>query len=75
MTGREVIASHTNSEGERITIERITADGHEFSGQLVLVIHDDPPLFSQAPMLLDDETQEWLANALYSLRESTDAPS
>lgn len=63
----EIIANHVNSEGEIITIRRCT-DG-EFAGQLLLVIHDDGPLDTEAPTLLDEGTQEWLLSFLLSQKE------
>ena len=58
----DVVASHVNSEGERITVEIAHGDG--FEGRLLLVIHDDPPLAVKAPMLLDSGTADWLATVL-----------
>lgn len=54
----EIVATYTNSEGEEMTIERVTRG--DFAGQLVLVIHDDYPSKVRAPMLLDEGTREWL---------------
>ena len=56
---------HRNMEGELISIE--ISDAPRFQGQLLLVIHDDPPPNGSgiaAPMLLDHDTREWLRNAL-----------
>lgn len=58
----DVVASHVNTEGERITIERMV--GGEFDGQFLLVIHDDAPSPHFAPMLLDEGTRDWLRTAL-----------
>jgi len=68
----ERITEHVNSQGERITIERPTSG--PFIGDLILVIYDDPPLCTPAPMLLDDGTMEWLSRSLADLRreEPTD---
>lgn len=57
-----VVASHTNSERELLTIER--ANSEAFAGQLLLVIHDDGPLDLKAPMLLDEGTQRFLRTFL-----------
>ncbi|MEM8866566.1 MAG: hypothetical protein AAGF31_13565 [Planctomycetota bacterium] len=54
--------SHINSQGERISIRKMSAS-HKFAGQYVLVIHDDPPPHGsgvEAPMLLDADTAAWL---------------
>lgn len=64
-----VVASHTNSEHERLTIERTNAAG--FEGQLLLVIHDDPPFSVKAPMLLDEGTQRFLRSFLADGRAET----
>ena len=59
------MTSYTNSEGERVSIERATAPA--FAGQLLLVIHDDPPPRGtgvRAPMLLDAGTRAWLVEQL-----------
>lgn len=60
-----VVASHTNSERELLTIER--ANSEAFAGQFLLVIHDDPPLAVKAPMLLDEGTQQFLRTFLDSI--------
>ena len=52
------IATHFNSQGEKITIDRVAVG--EFQGQLVLVIHDDAPGWTEAPMLLDEGTRLFL---------------
>lgn len=57
-----VVASYTNGEGEQVTIEQV-ADG-AFAGQYLLVIHDDPPVGTKAPMLLDLGTAGWLLDWL-----------
>lgn len=61
----EVIFSHTNSELEDITVERVTSG--EFKGQLLLVIHDDPPFRTKAPMMLDKSTLAWLRRVVNKL--------
>lgn len=60
-----VIASHRNSQHERVTIERV--GGGPFEGEHVLVVHDDPPPRGSgvaAPMLLDEGTRAWLREQL-----------
>lgn len=52
------LSEHTNSEGERITIDLIN-DG-AFAGRQVLCVRDDPPGTAIAPHLLDDGTKKWL---------------
>jgi hypothetical protein len=58
----EILTEHTNSEGEKVSIERATHGA--FAGRLLLVIHDDPPVETRAPMLLDEGTRDWLLGAL-----------
>lgn len=59
MSKPTTIASHSNSQGEKITIERVGTG--EFAGHLVLVIHDDPVGgWTAAPMLLDEGTRLFL---------------
>ena len=53
----ETLQSHTNSEGERISIHRVRKEGR-FKGRLLLVVHDDDG--AEAPMLLDEGTRAWL---------------
>ena len=63
-----IISEHTNSEGERITINKLSAP---FEGQYTLSIWDDPPPRGKgirAPMLLDQGTQEWLKRQLEKLK-------
>lgn len=54
------VSHHRNSQGEEIAIERV--EGGEFAGQLLLVMYDDPPMRTAAPMLLDEETKRWLCD-------------
>jgi len=65
-----VLASHTNSENERVTIERIT-DG-QFAGQYVLCIHDDYTSKVVAPTLLDGGTRRWLIREMLYLGRDGD---
>lgn len=58
----ELVTQHVNSEGERVSIERVLTG--DFVGQLLLVVYDDPPLSTTAPMLLDEGTRAWLLAAL-----------
>ena len=58
----ELVTQHVNSEGERVSIERVLTG--DFVGQLTLVVYDDPPLGTAAPMLLDEGTRDWLLAAL-----------
>lgn len=54
-------ATYTNSEGERIAIER--REMHGRTPVFCLVIYDDPPPTGTgrpAPMLLDRGTRDWL---------------
>ena len=67
----QTIATHRNSQGERLHIRRIV--GGAFDGELLLVIQDDPPprgTNKDAPMLLDESTQTWLVAQLLLLKES-----
>ncbi len=59
-----------NTQRERITIER--ASVHPFDGQLLLIIHDDPPprgTSTKAMMLLDTGTIHWLHERLGEIIE------
>lgn len=60
---------HTNSQGERISIE--PRKMHGITPVLVLVIHDDPPAKggsgTKAPMLLDAGTREWLKQQIAAI--------
>ena len=58
MSKPTTIAAHFNSQNEKISIERVVAG--DFRGQLLLVIHDDHPSTTIAPMLLDDGTRLFL---------------
>lgn len=67
------MATYFNSEGERVGIERCTAE--PFVGKPLLVIYDDPPprgTGTQAPMLLDGGTVAWLTEQLAAL--AADSP-
>ncbi|KKN73749.1 hypothetical protein LCGC14_0396970 [marine sediment metagenome] len=64
MTVPTVEDEYWNTQRERITIER--AGVHPFEGQLLLVIHDDPPprgTSAKAIMLLDSGMIHWLHEA------------
>lgn len=65
MSKPTTIATHFNSQGEKITIDRVGAG--EFAGHLVLVIHDDAPGWTEAPMLLDEGTRLFLIEACREL--------
>ncbi len=56
-----LIATHTNSQGEQISLVRVP---DSFKGQgILLTVHDDPPPLgsgTEAPMLLDLDTWRWL---------------
>lgn len=69
----DLVAQHTNSEGERISIERVTTG--DFAGQLLLVIHDDGMLATRAPTLLDEGMQDWLRRQLDAIGVSEIVPS
>lgn len=56
------VFSHVNAENEKITLDRVMSG--PFKGQHLLTIHDDPPSHARAPMLLDEETREWLRSIL-----------
>ena len=59
-----------NSEGEKIEIREV-GNGF-FAGQHCLIIHDDPQSGgTEAPMLLDAETQGWLVGCIDELRSAT----
>lgn len=62
----DLIADHVNSEGERVSIERVTDGPH--AGSRVLVVWDDPRSRGgtgmPAPMKLDAGTVEWLREHL-----------
>lgn len=69
MVEREVLARHTNTEGEKATIERLPPDTVAklaLSSDRLLILHDEPPhrggSGKTAPMLLDEGTQRWLAD-------------
>ena len=64
----DIVTEHRNAEGERISIQRVQRG--EFYGSLVLVIHDDPDQGdTEAPMLLDEGTREWLKKWMEQLIE------
>lgn len=67
----EIVSSYSNSEGERISIQRV--ESGPFEGQLLLCIHDDDDSSdwrakmgkpAVAPHLLDEGTREWLLGQL-----------
>jgi hypothetical protein len=58
MEGVNIVTSHTNSQDEEIAIGFPPAG--DFKGQELLILYDDPPARSAAPMLLDQGTIEWL---------------
>jgi hypothetical protein len=70
-TMAEIVSVHRNSEGEKITIERVTSGA--FKGRLILCIYDDDNSTDWraklgqptcAPMLLDEGTADWLRRQL-----------
>ena len=64
MSRPDIVDEYWNSQREYITIER--ANMHPFEGDLLLVIHDDPPPTGSgkaAPMLLDSGMIHWLHEA------------
>lgn len=68
-----MFSSHRNTQGEVISIKRVTAG--EFLDQHVLIIKDDPkPRGSgiEAPMLLDQGTQAWLLRSIEALQNELD---
>lgn len=59
--------SFINSENEKISVEEVLSG--PFEGQHCLVIHDDASQGgTQAPMLLDSQTQGWLSGIIDELR-------
>lgn len=64
--------SFHNSENEKISIREVTKG--PFTGKHCLIIHDDGPLGTEAPMLLDEQTQGWLMGVIQELRDSGGNP-
>lgn len=65
--------SHVNSEREKITVDRVMSG--PFKGQHLLVIHDDPPSTTTAPMLLDKGTRDWLRSVLDRIEATYNNPA
>ena len=60
---------HINTEQKKVSVRKLPDDF--FDGQYILVIHDDPRpkgTGTQAPMLLDSGTVDWLLNILHGIK-------
>lgn len=65
------ISFYVNSQQEEAAI--VSPEGGEFAGQHVLVLYDDPPMRTPAPMLLDKGTKRWLLDWLQADEDGDDA--